>query len=184
MAWADDSWDGALIVMRPESPATSWRWFGAECVSSLRTAMISPIAPIHRARWWGRSRVLFTNTKRLASSPSSRQRGNVAAQRLANAKAQKLVREQSQSRAGGKTTSPTLTEGASALAPPSGKRTREARLQKRARFDVQRRFSSVNGCITIPLSTLSNLRPRCAEDSNCSNHQQPEWNYPDARYRL
>ena len=33
-------------------------------------------------------------------------------------------------------------------------------------------------------SALSNLRPRRAEDSNCSNYQQPEWNHPDARYRL
>jgi hypothetical protein len=29
-----------------------------------------------------------------------------------------------------------------------------------------------------------NLRPRRAEGCNCSNYQQPEWNYPDARYCL
>jgi hypothetical protein len=33
-------------------------------------------------------------------------------------------------------------------------------------------------------SALSNVRPRRAENSNCSYHQQPEWNYSDARYRL
>ena len=33
-------------------------------------------------------------------------------------------------------------------------------------------------------SSLANVRPRRAENSNCSHHQQPEWNYSDARYRL
>ena len=33
-------------------------------------------------------------------------------------------------------------------------------------------------------SALSNVRPRRAENSNCSYHQQPERNYSDARYRL
>ena len=33
-------------------------------------------------------------------------------------------------------------------------------------------------------SALSNLRPRRAYDNYCSNHQQPEWKDPDARYRF
>jgi hypothetical protein len=43
------------------------------------------------------------------------------------------------------------------------------------------RQNSAHGC---DASALSNLRPRRAQDSNCSNHQQPEWKYPDARHRL